>query len=143
MNPYESPPQAAAIEPLRGVPPEVEVEYELTFDDLASYSWELMQRQRFWFDLTVLLTVAALIALDLWPARRAILRDPARLLEFDLFAKIVAALLTAAIGLGLVRLAYRLGLVRRLSALVNYATASLVGKSRDHGIHPSQARPAC
>ena len=61
MNPYESPPQATNSEQLRGVPPEVEVEYEVTFDDLASFSWETLQRQRYWFDLVILVTVPLLM----------------------------------------------------------------------------------
>ena len=130
MNPYESPPEALSAEQLRSVPPEVEVEYDVTFDDLITFSWETLERQRGWLDLVILVFVPTVTLMELWPFRLAILRDPAYLLEFDVLTKIVAAVLSGLIVAGLWRLAYRLGLMRRLSAAITYATALLVGRSR-------------
>jgi hypothetical protein len=129
MNPYESPSKELDLEQTHTVPPEVEIEYEVTFDDLAAFSWETLQRQRYWFDLAILVVVPVLALAELWPFRRAILRDPATLLQFDLLSKIIAALLTGLIVAGLLRLAYRLGLMRRLCALIDYATALILGKA--------------
>lgn len=130
MNPYESPAKELNLELLRSVPPEVEVEYDVTFDDLAAFSWETLERQRAWLDLVILVVVPTMALIDLWPFRRAILRQPLFLLEFDLLVKLVAAVLSGLIVAGLWRLAYRLGVLRWLSAASTYASALLVGRSR-------------
>ena len=51
------------------------------------------------------------------------------MLQFDPLSKIIAALLTGLIVLGLLRLSYRLGLMRRLCAVIDYATALVLGKA--------------
>jgi hypothetical protein len=141
MNPYESPAKELNLEQLRGIPPEVEVEYDVTFDDLITFSWETLERQRGWLDLVILVIVPALALVDLWPFRRAIIREPESLLNFALLTKIVSAVLAGLIVAGLWRLAYRLGLMRRLSAGIIYATALFVGRARMVGRFRCRANP--
>jgi hypothetical protein len=123
------------------VPPEVEMEYEVTFDDLTTFSWETLERQRAWLDLWILVFVPTLALIDLWPFRREIMRDPESLFHFVLLAKLVSPVLAGLIVAGLWRLTYRLGLLRRLCAAITYATALIVGRSRMVGRFRCRANP--